>query len=252
MARRFRRSETHCRPWYVRCKRNRDHGRAGKSRGACHRTHDRTFRAANGGKLHHRGSGRAQHAVCDGALERARRAGVCIAIAIGVHPIRARRPPGVFVLGIFTVVRLVDTTLENQQYLTGISRIRGYYRTLTPEAAQYLRQDTARWPEASVVPSLTLGQFFAMFGTTAVMIAFLNNLVAGAAITLGLTAMLWPRALGLAIGIGVPGAVTVMAAFMSYQRRRFEGLQRALGHSRRRRGEACGRARRANSASKLS
>ena len=36
--------------------------------------------------------------------------------------------PAVFILGIFTVVRLVDTTLENQQYLTGISRIRGYYK----------------------------------------------------------------------------------------------------------------------------
>ena len=136
--------------------------------------------------------------------------------------------PGVYVLGIFTVVRLVDTTLENQQYLTGISRIRGFYRTLTPEAAQYLRPDTARWPEASVVPSLTQGQFFAMFGTTAVMIAFLNNLVAGAALTLALTAIFGRERLGLAIGIGVAIAALMMAAFMSYQRKRFAALQRAL------------------------
>lgn len=40
--------------------------------------------------------------------------------------------PALFLLGLFTVYRLVDTGIENQQYLTGIARIRGYYRTLTP------------------------------------------------------------------------------------------------------------------------
>src|SRR5688500_19087582 len=42
--------------------------------------------------------------------------------------------PAVFVLGLLTVLRLVDTALENMQYLAGIARIRGYYRTLSPEA----------------------------------------------------------------------------------------------------------------------
>lgn len=40
-------------------------------------------------------------------------------------------------LGVFTVVRLVDTVLENNQYLAGITRFRGYYRMLTPVAATY-------------------------------------------------------------------------------------------------------------------
>jgi hypothetical protein len=47
-------------------------------------------------------------------------------------------------------VRLVDTTLENQQYLTGIARMRGCYKSLAPEAARYPRSDSARWPEAPV------------------------------------------------------------------------------------------------------
>src|SRR3990170_2679419 len=37
--------------------------------------------------------------------------------------------PALFVLGIFTIVRLVDSALENMRCLTGIARIRAYYRT---------------------------------------------------------------------------------------------------------------------------
>jgi hypothetical protein len=140
--------------------------------------------------------------------------------------------PGIFVLGIFTVVRLVDTTLENQQYLTGIARIRGYYKSLAPEAARYLRSDTARWPEAPVPPSLTQGPFLAMLGTTASMIAFLNNLVAGAAVTLGVIAMLGRGHLGVALSAGIAIAAILMAVFMSYQRKRFEALQRIFEAAR--------------------
>jgi len=134
--------------------------------------------------------------------------------------------PGVFILGVFTVVRLVDTTLENQQYLTGIARIRGFYKSLGPEASRYLRSDTARWPEAPVPPSLTQGPFFAMLGTTATMIAFLNNLVAGAAVTLGVIGGLGRNRLGLAILAGIATAAMCTGAFMSYQKRRFMGLQK--------------------------
>jgi hypothetical protein len=134
--------------------------------------------------------------------------------------------PGIFILGIFTVVRLVDTTLENQQYLTGIARIRGYYQSMTPEARKYLRSDTARWPEAPVPPSLTQGPFFAMLGTTAAMIAFLNNLVAGAAVTLAITAIFGRDRLGVGLGAGIATAAIFMAVFISYQTKRFERLQR--------------------------
>ena len=40
--------------------------------------------------------------------------------------------PVVFLLGVFTVVRLVDTALDGTYCLQGIARIRGYYRTLGP------------------------------------------------------------------------------------------------------------------------
>jgi hypothetical protein len=140
--------------------------------------------------------------------------------------------PAVFILGIFTVVRLVDTTLENQQYLTGISRIRGYYKTLSPEASKYLRPDTARWPEAPIPPSLMQGTFIAMLGTTAAMIAFLNNLVAGAAVTLGVIALIGSDRLAIALVAGIATTAIFMSLFMSYQKRRFEGLQRLFETTR--------------------
>src|SRR5687767_14793084 len=40
--------------------------------------------------------------------------------------------PVIFVVGIFTVVRLVETALDSMSCMQGIARIRGYYRTLGP------------------------------------------------------------------------------------------------------------------------
>src|SRR6185369_888280 len=55
--------------------------------------------------------------------------------------------PALFLLGVLTVIRLVDSVIENMEYLIGIARIRSYYRTLTPEAAVIFAADRGRWPE---------------------------------------------------------------------------------------------------------
>ena len=65
--------------------------------------------------------------------------------------------PAVFLLGLFTVVRLVDALLEYNYFLTGIARIRGYYRTLTLETADFFAPERDRWPETETEPSLRLG-----------------------------------------------------------------------------------------------
>jgi hypothetical protein len=49
--------------------------------------------------------------------------------------------PTVFVLGMLTTAPLVDTGIQNVLYLSSVTRIRGYYRKLGPEAAHYF----ARW-----------------------------------------------------------------------------------------------------------
>jgi hypothetical protein len=47
-------------------------------------------------------------------------------------------------LGLFTQVRLVDAAVEDNNFLTGIARIRRYYRTLTPEATDYFAAERGR------------------------------------------------------------------------------------------------------------
>ena len=134
--------------------------------------------------------------------------------------------PAVFVLGIFTVVRLVETVLESQQYLTGIARIRAYYRTLGPDAARHFSPETGRWPEAGNDPALRLGMVFALFGTTASMIAVINNVVAGVSIAL-VVRIFAPGAPAWAAPVaGVAGALLLTWLFYAYQRWRFEEINK--------------------------
>jgi hypothetical protein len=69
--------------------------------------------------------------------------------------------PGVFLLGLFTVARLIDSNIENMQFLIGIARIRSFYRTLTPEAGLYFAAQAGRWPESRSTPALRLGTLVA-------------------------------------------------------------------------------------------
>ena len=82
--------------------------------------------------------------------------------------------PALFLLGIFTVLRLIDIAAENMQAHIGIARIRGYYRTLTAEAEVYFSADRGRWPEAKTEPSLRIGPLIGYLTTGASMIAFIN------------------------------------------------------------------------------
>jgi hypothetical protein len=62
-------------------------------------------------------------------------------------PFAATVLPAVFLLGLFTVIRLVDTGLESMHYLCGIAHIRGQYRSLSAEAARLFAPERGRWPE---------------------------------------------------------------------------------------------------------
>jgi hypothetical protein len=128
--------------------------------------------------------------------------------------------PVVFLLGLFTVVRLVDTGLESMHYLTGIARIRGYYRTLGEEAAQHFTAEQGRWPEVES-PAVRLGALSAFLGTAASMIAVIDCVVAGVAMPLLFQIFFptWPKLIGLVTGAVL--ALTLTAAFLVYQRWRF-------------------------------
>lgn len=125
--------------------------------------------------------------------------------------------PAVFVLGLFTILRLVDTGIENQQYLRGIARIRGYYRTLTPEAAVLFSAESGRWPEAYSVPPLWSGTLVALSTTAATMISFINGIVAGTGVALLVSGILGGDRIGLALCVGIATTVILAALFMTYQ-----------------------------------
>ena len=128
--------------------------------------------------------------------------------------------PAVFVLGVLTVLRMVDAGLEMSKFLTGIARIRAYYRTLTPEAAAYFAPEFGRWPEANVHsnPVFKLGLVAAFLTTNATMIAFVNSLVAGAGVALLTSSLLGNVQVALPLGLDGVTVVAVFALFYAYQR----------------------------------
>jgi hypothetical protein len=127
--------------------------------------------------------------------------------------------PAIFVMGLLTVVRLVDTALENNQCLVGIARIRAYYRTLAPEAEVHFAARTGRWPEGPE-PSLGLGVLMAFMGTTASMVAFLNSVVAGVGVAL-LVDVLFGAPVVVRLTCGLVAVAILVAAFLAFQRWRF-------------------------------
>ena len=133
--------------------------------------------------------------------------------------------PAIFVLGVFTIMRLVDTTLENMRCLVGIARIRSYYRTLSPDAAVYFATRHGRWPEGRSDPALRLGPLMAFLSTSATMIAFINSVVAGVGAALLAADLLGVDQTALAMSVGVALAVALVVAFVVYERWRFGSFE---------------------------
>jgi hypothetical protein len=130
--------------------------------------------------------------------------------------------PVIFLLGVFTVLRMVDVAVENMQAHIAIARIRSFYRTLGPQAETYFAAERGRWPEGKAEPSLRIGALAGYLTTAAMMIATVNAMVAGAGITL----------MGRWMDIGIVGALTIgiavtialFALFFIYQQWRIREL----------------------------
>jgi hypothetical protein len=132
--------------------------------------------------------------------------------------------PAVFILGVFTAVRLVDSNLEGILFLKSIARIRTYYRTLAPEAAEQFSPERGRWPENQAWPALGLGPFVGFITTTASMVAFMNSIVAAVGVALLAGGLLREKQTLLASLIGVGVAIALMAAFLVFQKWRYESV----------------------------
>jgi hypothetical protein len=130
--------------------------------------------------------------------------------------------PALFILGLFTVVRLVDSNLEGILFLNEIARIRQYYRRLSPDAAELFSPQSGRWPENQAWPALKSGPFFGYITTTASLVAFLNSIVAAVGVAMLVGGLLRERQPVVAALIGAGVALLLMALFFVYQKWRHD------------------------------
>jgi hypothetical protein len=125
-----------------------------------------------------------------------------------------------FILGIFTFVRLVQTSIEAAVLSLQIQRIRGYYRTLVPEAQQFF--DAPGTNDALAVAMATSGNRASpveMLFTAAAMIAAVNSILGGAGLAL-LAGTLTPLGSAAAVAIGAVGTVLLFGLHLLYGYRR--------------------------------
>lgn len=127
--------------------------------------------------------------------------------------------PAVFVMGVLTVLRLTDISVESSQAETNIARIRRQYRSLSDESEAFFDARFGRWPESRGNPALRLGSLVAYWTSNASMIAAINALVGGAAVTLILQ-LAAGTGLLIALFAGAAFAAVVLAAYFRYQKLR--------------------------------
>jgi hypothetical protein len=144
--------------------------------------------------------------------------------------------PAIFVMGVLTVLRLTDISVESAQAESNIARIRRQYRHLGAESEAFFSRRFGRWPESPGNPALRLGPMIAYWTSIASMIAAIDALVGAAAVALILR--LGASAdLSVALLLGAGFAAAVLGAYYFYQRFRIaeidtftaeEGLKAAL------------------------
>jgi hypothetical protein len=121
--------------------------------------------------------------------------------------------PTLYLLGVFTFVRLVECGAEDFRYGLAINRIRGYYKQLAGNEANLFllsSHDDGRgvFANASVPPD-GRSQYFT-FGSV---VAVINSVVGGSAVAIALGAFV-DASLGVAAGAGGVVAVLSVAALL--------------------------------------
>jgi hypothetical protein len=119
--------------------------------------------------------------------------------------------PTVFVLGWFTIVRLIDTSVANIVSLRRMELIRRYYAALAPIAPPYFDTQAAE-------RGVRYGRWSFLF-TMASMVITVNCVLGGATIAL-LCDLAFKAPLPVAAGIGVVAGLAQLALSLCYEHRR--------------------------------
>jgi hypothetical protein len=126
--------------------------------------------------------------------------------------------PTLYLLGVFTFVRLVECGAEDFRYGLAINRIRGYYKQLAGDEAKLFLlsgHDDGRgvFANASVPPD-GRSQYFT-FGSV---VAVINSVVGGSAVAIALGAFV-DAPLGVAAGVGGVLAILSVTALLRFAER---------------------------------
>lgn len=130
--------------------------------------------------------------------------------------------PAIFILGIFSFVRVTDTAMTNLNSLRALVRIRRYYAGLVPDAANFFGQHDAGGDMTKALTFIGLSRswinaFFSMAST----LAAINSIVAGVGVAILLVSILGTGSLGVAVAVAVVLVILLMIAAIAYQLRRF-------------------------------
>jgi hypothetical protein len=129
--------------------------------------------------------------------------------------------PTLFVLGVFTFVRLVELGIEDFLLARAINRIRHYYLERAGDTARYFMlsgNDDAAGVMANMGMPLSPRQ---LYFTAAVAVAVVDAVVGGAAVALAV-GIAFGTSLAVAVVIGAATAVVTVAAALRYQHTRRE------------------------------
>jgi hypothetical protein len=125
--------------------------------------------------------------------------------------------PTLYVLGLFTFVRLVQNSIEDIFLGRAINRIRQYYFSVIGDDSAYVMLDANDDPLGVIANAGMAHQSrWQLYFTLAMMIGVLNAVVGGSAVTLAVTALDAPIA--AAIAAGAIAGVTSITLFHRWQR----------------------------------
>jgi hypothetical protein len=128
--------------------------------------------------------------------------------------------PPVFLLGVFSFLRLVQTSIEDIVYAVGSFRIRQYFLGLDPAAAPFF-PPTDPWGMTKLerIGVVSTGPL-QMLLTAASMVACINAIVGGVAVALALRSLL-EASVPVSAVVGTLVGLGLAALFFAYQVRRF-------------------------------
>ena len=124
--------------------------------------------------------------------------------------------PTLYLVGLLTILRLVDVGMESMQSEITIAKIRHYYRSLGAPADTLFEEPLGRWPEGKLDSGNVIGEILGLLTTAASMIACVHGFIGGAGIALLLYHLL-QASLGLSVLAGAAFVVAQVVGAYLYQ-----------------------------------